>query len=133
MDAGIRRDDLSDGNFSIAEVERERLVADQKVCPEIGPIYLMTEARQAGKDVRHEWKKFKRLAPEVFRNNVSAETVIRQSEKFEIHDHLLFKKVFDAAEGEIQLRPAAPTGSTSAMELPGYGRRPLSMRNRLLL
>ena len=133
LDAGIRRDDLSDGNFSIAEVERERLVADQKVCPEIGPIYLMTEARQAGKDVRHEWNKFKRLAPEVFRNNVSAETVIRQSEKFEIHDHLLFKKVFDAAEGEIQLRPAVPTGSTSAMELPGYGRRPLSMRNRLLL
>ena len=46
---------------------------------------------------------------------------------------VLFRRVYDASEGEIQLRVAVPTGGTSSMEVPGVGRRDLSLRNRLLL
>ena len=74
-------------------------MSDQQVCLEVGPLYHMAHARQTGQDPKVAWNKVKRLAPEVFRNNVSADTVIRQSEKFEIHNSLLYKRVFDAVEG----------------------------------
>ena len=131
LDLGVKRDDLFEGTLSIANIERERLISDQMVCPELGPIYHAVLARQRGSEV--EWNKLKRIAPEIFRNNVAADTVKRQSEKFEIHDGLLYRRVFDATEGEIQLKPCVPTGVASAVELPGYGQRGLDHRSRLML
>ena len=122
---------MFDGTLDIAYVERERLISDQIVCPELGPIYHVVLARQRGAEV--EWQKLRRIAPEIFRNNVSADTVKRQSEKFEIHNGLLYRRVFDAVEGEINLKPAVPTGAAAAIELPGYGQRSLDHRSRLLL
>jgi hypothetical protein len=89
------------------------------VCPEVGPVYHVVLARQRGTDL--EWNKLHRIAPELFRNNVAADTVKRQAEKFEIHNGLLYRRVFDAVEGEVQLKPAVPTGATSALELPVTG------------
>ena len=46
---------------------------------------------------------------------------------------VLYRRVYDASDGELQLRPVVPTGGTSQMEVPGVGSRELSLRSRIIL
>jgi len=61
------------------------------------------------------------------------ETLVRHSEKFELLDGLLYRRVYDAADGELQLRVCVPDEELSALEMPGIGRRKLNCRSRILL
>ena len=58
----------------------------------------------------------------------------RQVHHYEIrHKGLLCRRVYDVADGELQLRVVVPTGRTSWMEVPGVGARELRMSDRILL
>ena len=57
-----------------------------------------------------------------------AASIERKAEDFELTDQgLLCRRVHDAADGEVQLRVAVPTGGTSWMEVPGVGAHELKM------
>ena len=45
---------------------------------------------------------------------------------------LLYRRVYDSADGEVQLRLAVPTGGVAGIEVPGVGRRDLSLRSRII-
>ena len=46
----------------------------------------------------------RRVAPEIFMEVKNLETLARHSEKFELLDGLLYRRVYDIADGELQLR-----------------------------
>ena len=45
----------------------------------------------------------------------------------------MYRRVYDFIDGELQLRVAVPTGAVSSMEVPGVGKRELTLRDRLIL
>ena len=47
-------------------------------------------------------------------------------------DGVLFRKVFDSAAAEVQLRCGVPNVTAGQFELPGQGARPLNYRDALL-
>ena len=63
-----------------------------------------------------------------------AASIERKAEYFELTDQgLLSRRVYDAADGEVQLRVAVPTGGASWMEVPGVGARELKIRDHIMV
>ena len=61
-------------------------------------------------------------ASELCVSSPKAASIERKAEDFELTDQgLLCRRVYAAADGEVQLRVAVPTGGTSWMEVPGVG------------
>ena len=58
---------------------------------------------------------------------------IEMAEKFELVDGVIFRRVYDAIEGEVQLRCCVSNVPTSQFELPGRGYRHLGYREKFLL
>ena len=59
--------------------------------------------------------------------------IVKTSEKYEIHDPLLYRRIYDEVDHEVQLRLVAPEGTINRSELPGVGEEPLGIRERVLL
>ena len=45
----------------------------------------------------------------------------------------MFRQVYNAVDGEVQLRCAVPSGLMGKFDVPGRGLRPLGYRERLML
>ena len=63
----------------------------------------------------------------------SADAVVVDSQQYELVQGLLYRRVYDPEDDEVQQRAAAPTTSTKSMELPGQGEHPLGVREYLFL
>jgi len=133
LEGGFDRTRTHDGSFPAAMIERDFLIAAQRVCKELGPLYICCEAARDGKNMRDAIADKRRVAPEIFMQVKNLETLVRHSEKFALLDGLLYQRVYDTADGELQLRVCAPEEELSAMEMPGMGRRKLNCRSRILL
>ena len=88
----------------------------------------------SGADVEH----IKRKVAEFFlkhpqaRGNRNADALIKQMEKFECHNGLLYRKVIDVYKNEVRLCCYAPLGSLRAVQQP-TGLKVMSFRNELIL
>ena len=61
------------------------------------------------------------------------DSVIEGTNRFELVEGVLFRRVYNAVEGEVQLRCAVPSGPCGRFEVPGRGLVPLGYRERLML
>ena len=53
------------------------------------------------------------------------DSVIESSRHYELIDGVLFRRVYDVVEGEVQLRCAVPRVHWGQYEMPGQGLKPL--------
>ena len=61
------------------------------------------------------------------------DTILENALSFEIVDGVLFRRVYDSVEGEVQLRCCVPDVATARFEQAGQGGKPLNYRDLLLL
>ena len=65
--------------------------------------------------------------------NRKIDSIVNQAVFFDLEVGLLFRRVYDDVEGEVQLRCCIPTGAWGQFDVPGHGFKPLGYRERLLL
>ena len=128
--AGIDRTALVD-SLSTAGVERQRIAAAQRICPELAVYYLACLAEENDRDPRAVVQRALRDDPS-WAQGRKLDSVVENARKFELVGGLLFRRVYCATEGEVQLRCAVPTGFWGRFEAPGRGLRSLGFRERLL-
>ena len=61
------------------------------------------------------------------------DSIVNQSVFFELVGGLLFRRLYDDVEGEVQLRCCIPTGASGQFDVAGHGFKPLGYRERLRL
>ena len=134
LEGGIDRDRVPDCVLSTAGIETKMFVAAQRACPEVGLLWIAAECREKDVAIQPTLAETRKTAPELWINGQKPAAIERQSLNYEwMPNEVLYRRVYDASDGELQLRPVVPTGGTSQMEVPGVGSRELSLRSRIIL
>ena len=95
--------DLLAFNVSVAGIERIQLSAAQRQCPELGPIYSAVVAKQIGRsDPREELIALKKRQGGRFLHP-KVDSIVNQSVFFEVVGGLLFRRVYEDVDAEVQL------------------------------
>ena len=63
----------------------------------------------------------------------SLDGVLEYALEFELINGLLYRKVYDSVDMEVQLRLCVPSQDHSKFEMPGRGEKGISYRSRLIL
>jgi len=113
-------------------MERAQLGSAQRRCPDLGPYVVVHAAWAAQSCPRKAFNACKSAGEEGFADK-KLDSVLAGAETFEYVDGVLFRRVYDAAANEVQLRLAVPQARAGTFELPGVGRKPLNFRERILL
>ena len=79
-----------------------KLAAAQRICPDFAAIYVVLLAQSAGQDQRVALGALKKSNEELVGGR-KYDTWIEMADKFELIDGVLFRRVYDAIEGEVQL------------------------------
>ena len=107
------------------------LIQKQMECPYFGVFYAALAAEAQGHDIRGAVVTYAKQHPEeMVKRKVDA--VVRASDRYELVDSVLMKRVYDVNDHEIQLRIVAPAGDIGAVDVPAEGAAPLGVRERLL-
>jgi hypothetical protein len=115
-------------------IERERLAEAQKQCVDAGAIYTVQEAWLAGKPeqaVKQLMVKLKQEKPLLFQYRATADATMGAARSYEMHDHLLYKKIYDSVAHEVQLRCVVPDVPLYSLATPFRTKEPVSMRKDL--
>jgi hypothetical protein len=117
-------------------IDRFLLAEAQKTCLHYGPIFAAVEAEIEGSPSQKAVEAFfkthaSRYAAKNDKRKPAA--VLQTSQKYEIHDGLLYRRVYDEVDHEIQLRLVAPEGTINRFEFPGLGEEALGIREKVLL
>ena len=122
-----------DGQLTSLGVERVRLASLQSDCPEVGPLYCAVVAESMGANARAALASWDKDHDHVLaRTHRKVDSIIKKSRQYELQDNLLYRRVFDVSDREVQLRLVAPTGSLVQQEVIGIGQRPLAFRDALM-
>ena len=111
-------------NFSVIDIERELLIQKQLDCSTFGAIYTAVEAVDRGENAVRVVAQNAQEYPEQFQMR-RPDAVAKTSERYELVDGVLARRVYDVWDHEIQLRVVAPTGAIGKYEHAGRGARPL--------
>ena len=117
---------------SIVGIERAKLIQKQIDCPWFGVIYAACDAAAQGADISHSIKTYAEQYPENIGDR-KLDAIEKTSQRFELVDGMLMRRVYDPWDREVQLRLVAPEGSTQQFELLGQGPQPLEIRAQILL
>ena len=120
-------------SLGAAGIERQMLMEGQRKCPDYAAVYVLLLAEREGQDGQRALRALRRGSPEMFPDRTSNDRLTRLAENYELIDSLLFRRVYDRVEGELQLRCCVPSGSCGMFELPGLGEKKLGYRERILL
>jgi hypothetical protein len=129
--AGIDREGLG-GALTALWIERNKLGAAQRVCPDLAVIYVIHAAELAGKGPRDAVLALQRSDPDLLGGR-NVDNCLRAAESFELIQGVLFRRCYDAVPDEVQLRCAVPNVTYGMFELPSRGRKTIGYRERLLL
>ena len=128
------QENIPDCLLTTTGLEQGMFIAAQRACQELGLIYLAVECRDENLPTQSTLNKSKTVAPELWIKGPKGPSIERQSLNYErTPAGLLCRRVYDSVDGELQLRPAVPTGAAQRVEVPGVGERELSLRDRLML
>ena len=116
-----------------AGIERHMLIEGQRKCVDFAAIYVVLLADAEGQDRYRTLRAMRRGSPALFPDRMTNDRILRISEKYELIDSLLFRRVYDRVEGELQLRCCVPNTPCGNFELPGIGEKKLGYRERILL
>ena len=131
--AGIARE-AAMAKLPIADLERERLSLAQQVCPDLAATYKVVEARDKGETRFHQiLLRLKEKIPDCFAKRKNPEGVIKDSARYEIIGGILYRRVYDVTDDEVQLRACAPRGAMRSMQMPGIGECELELRKELFV
>jgi hypothetical protein len=119
-------------SLSVAQVEKGRLAAAQRVCRDLAAYYAALLAQAQGRCVRAALVELSKSEPSYFTGK-RIDSVIETSQRYELIDGVLFRRVYDVVEGEVQLRCAVPRVHWGQYEMPGQGLKPLGYRERIPL
>ena len=98
------------------------LIDKQMACPTFGPFYAACEAAMRGEDTYQALKAYARENPEhVAKRKV--DSLAKTSDRFELVDGVLMRRVYDPWDREVQLRIVAPEGGTRSFYPPGSGKK----------
>jgi hypothetical protein len=128
---GVTRVGLG-GSLSAMGIERLKIASAQRRCPEFAVYYAAQLAWGAEKDARKALFDLKNEDPSLIGIR-KIDNILERAKQYELVDDVLFKRVYDSIEGEVQLRCCVPDVSASQYEAAGQGQKPLNYRNRLLL
>jgi len=99
----INRDTIPICKLTAIGLETEAIIDCQRVCQELGLLYIAVACRNANVSVQAALHQSKTHSPELWYNGQKAASVERLSEKFETTDQgLLCRRVYDASDGEMQ-------------------------------
>ena len=110
-------------SLSVAGIERQQLAAAQRVCPDLRVVYLGKLAESLSQDVRQTLLELRKEAPDAFKDK-KIDAVVRTLDKFEMINHVLFRRVYNPVSNQVELRCAVPTGASSRFDFPGRGFTP---------
>ena len=134
LEGSVDRDNIPDCLLTTTGLEQGMFIAAQRACQELGLIYLAVECRDGDLPIQSTLNKSKTVAPELWIKGPKGPAIERQSLNYErTIAGLLCRRVYDSVDGELQLRPAVPSGAAQRVEVPGIGERELSLRDRLML
>ena len=100
--------------------------------PWFGPVYAVVEAEGRGEDARQALRSYHIENPDGLEGR-RVDSIINASQRYDILDGLLMKRVHDAEDNEVQLRIVAPEGHVGRMVVPGHATLELGVRERILL
>ena len=131
---GVNREGLI-GDLGPLDIERVRLAAAQRADADFGELmvaHLSWNARLSDADVRKGLVNFRQ---EVGQRTGSRtiDGVLELAQEFEVIRGLLYRRVYDAVDGEVQLRLCVPDQAHSQYEYPGQAYKSLGYRERLIL
>ena len=129
--AGIDREALVN-SLSCAGVERTKLAAAQRLCPDIGAYAIIHLAAAAGKDPRAELLRAAARDPKLIEKR-KPDGILEHSAKYELISGVLFRRIYNAVENEVQLRCCVPDVPCGRGNIDGQGNKPIGYRERLLL
>ena len=129
--AGVRREGLA-GTLTAMGLERVKLGAAQRRCPDFAVYYVVHLAWGANKNARDALIELKKQDSSLM-GVKKFDNVLQVALGYELINSVLFKRMYDTTEGEVQLRCAVPDVTASHYEQAGQGYRPLSYRNWLLM
>ncbi len=120
-------------DLSVIGIERGLLVDKQMACPFFGPIYAACEAADRGENPYKALKEYEREHPEHLAKR-KVDSLVKTSDRFELVDGVLMRRVYDPLDREVQLRIVAPEGGMASFYPPGQRKKEsLGIRERILL
>ena len=91
------------------------------------PMYCAVVAESTGTNARAALASWDKDHDHVLaRTHRKVDSIIKKSRQYELQDNLLYRRVFDVSDREVQLRLVAPTGSLAQQEVIGVGQKPLA-------
>ena len=129
--AGVDKEALV-ASCTLAGVERIHLSAAQRVCPDFAVYYACKLAEETGNDPRATLVGLKSKEPLWFVRR-KIDSILTTSSHYELVRGVLFRRVWDETEGEVQLRCCVPDRPWGQFEVPGQGLKTFGYRERLLL
>lgn len=117
--------------LSASRVERQKLGAAQRKCPDLAAYYVVHLAWGAYRGGARA-RDLQRAMPGALGKR-KIDTVREGATQFELPEGALFWKVCDVVSGEMQLRCCVPDVPCGIFEMPGKGVVPLGYRERVLL
>ena len=119
-------------SLSVAGIERQQLAAAQRVCPDFRAVYLGKLAEGLSQDPRKALLEMQKEHPDAFKGK-KIDALVRSLDKFELINHVLFRRVYNPISNQVELRCAVPAGASSRFDFPGRGFTPLGFREWILL
>ncbi len=106
----------------------------QRTCHELGLFWVVVFAREKKRDMIKEVSIAFNNTLDIFIGHPKLAAIERGALHFEMGPSLLMhRRVYDDVDGAVRLRLAVPTGGVIAVEVPGAGKRDLSLRARIML
>ena len=124
----VGREDL----FGTLAIERVMFEQAQRQCAELAPYYAVLYADDREGDAEQAVRELFSNRPELASKHKVSNVIHVARLRYELVERLLYRRVWDASEGDTALRCCVPDQPCGMVEIPGVGKKPMQYRQKIM-